>query len=120
MSHTPRFNSCFTHEAARKGLLALSMFAFVLCPTATAVAPRAKSCATLSLVNRTDRPIYVYLDGKFITCCESGMRAVVECSMLGDITGIGRFRCDTWGPRQLTLKAGEQTEWILAEQSEGP
>ncbi|RIK63304.1 MAG: hypothetical protein DCC65_16060 [Planctomycetota bacterium] len=77
-------------------------------------------CASLRLENRTDRPIYVYLDGRFITCCESGMQAVVECARQGDFIGVGRFRCETWGPRRLTLKAGVMTEWILSEETARP
>lgn len=94
--------------------LAAIVIGFSLCPAATAEAPE-HSCAALRLINRTDRPIYVYIDGHYITRCESGSKVIVECARLGSVTGTGRYRCDTWGPRQLTMAAGRVTEWVFEE-----
>lgn len=104
-----------THRISQAGALV----ALVLSSGAAARPSVDPACASLHLVNRTDRPIYVYLDGRFITCCESGTQAVVACARQGDFIGVGRFRCETWGPRRLTLRAGRMTEWILNEQSAG-
>lgn len=78
------------------------------------VRPR-RPCASLVLANRTDRPIYVYLDGRFVTRCEAMSEQVVRSFRLGNITALGRFRCDTWGPEMLTLTPDAPSRWILRE-----
>lgn len=96
--------------------LAVMLIGFSFCTAAVAEAPQSQ-CASLRLVNRTDRPIYVYLDGRYITRCESGSKVIVECARLGSIIGTGRYRCDTWGPRQLTMSAGRLTEWVFEDRA---
>lgn len=70
----------------------------------------------IKLLNKTDRPIYVYLNGKYITRCEAKRCQTLDCAHEGDVTGVGRFRCDTWGPKQLTLRDGETTRWVFRDE----
>ncbi len=79
--------------------------------------PRKKPCAALELANRTDRPIYVYIDGAFIARCNPMGVRTVECPILGNVTGLGRFRCDTWGPEPLNLQADHSTRWVFQPDS---
>lgn len=77
-----------------------------------------RSCLQIS--NRTDRPIYVYLDGRFVTRCEPHAWLTVRCAKLGNVVGTGRFRCETWGPTRLCLLAAKTTDWVFEEPREPP
>jgi len=60
----------------------------------------------VQFTNRTDCPIHVYLEGRYLGCCESygSLRAEEERS--GDLILVGRFRCDTWGPMTMRVRPG--------------
>lgn len=85
----------------------------------TAADAEKKPGPSIKLMNKTDRPIYVYLNGRFITRCEANRTQTVDCTIEGDVTGVGRFRCDTWGPEKLSLHAGETTRWEFHDESAG-
>jgi hypothetical protein len=71
----------------------------------------------IRLVNRTDRSILVYLDDKFVIRCEPHRTQTLDCATEGEVTGIGRSLCDTWGPKKLQLKNGQTSRWVFREDS---
>jgi len=71
----------------------------------------------IRLVNRTDRSILVYFDDKFVTRCDPHRTQTLDCAAEGEVTGIGRSLCDTWGPKKLELKNGRTSRWEFREDS---
>lgn len=71
----------------------------------------------IRLVNRTDRSILVYLDDKFVTRCDAHRTQTLDCAAEGEVTGIGRSLCDTWGPKKLHLRNGRISRWEFREDS---
>lgn len=98
---------------------AIAILAALVIASPTAADAEKKRGPAIKLLNKTDRPIYVYLNGKFITRCDARRSQTVDCTIEGDVTGVGRFRCDTWGPEKLSLRAGETTRWEFRDEAAG-
>ena len=60
-------------------------------------------------------PVYAYLDGKFVGCCEPFFKWTIRNTGSGDLQLLGRFRCDTWGPVSIHLEAGESATYTFTE-----
>jgi hypothetical protein len=69
----------------------------------------------LILEDRTDSPIYVYLDDVFVARCDNLQKQKVLLDRCGEVTIMGRFRCDTWGPRVIKLQPGKTTSCAFTE-----
>ncbi len=77
--------------------------------------PSQTSRSVLTLQNHTDSPVYAYLDGKFVGCCEPFLKCTIRNTGSGDLQLVGRFRCDTWGPVSIHLEAGQSATYTLTE-----
>jgi hypothetical protein len=85
----------------------------IVCPSGDGRTTRLPPCASLELANHTDRPIFVYLDGRFVARCDAAQTQVIRCNRFGTVSGVGRFRCEQWGPRPIDLVSGATTRWAF-------
>lgn len=77
--------------------------------------PRGVRNASIVVVNNTLDPICVYMDGRFIGECRPFVRQTIRSRVFGKVKLLGRLRCDTWGPDELTLAPGKSATWRLGE-----
>ena len=103
------------HSQILVTLLIVMAVVAMFCQTGSGTTRRVPPCASLELANHTDRPIYVYLDGRFIVRCDAAQTSVVRCNRFGTVSGLGRFRCEKWGPKALDLVSGQTTKWAFEE-----
>lgn len=76
--------------------------------------------STLVIENLTDCSIDVYIDGKFVGTSNPCLRATVRAGRHGEVVLVGRYRCDTWGPKTLNLQAGRTTTLVFTEMGRTP
>lgn len=62
--------------------------------------------AVVQFANQTDCPIHVYLEGRYLGCCEAFGVLRADEERTGDLILVGRFRCDRWGPTVLRIRPG--------------
>lgn len=69
--------------------------------------------ARLVIENMTVCDVAIYVDGRYSGECPAMTMLPLQTRKLGMVRLTARSRCDYWGPKVLTLAAGETVRWRI-------
>lgn len=69
--------------------------------------------ARLVIENMTACDVAIYVDGRYSGECPAMTTLPMQSYKLGVVRLSARSRCDYWGPKVLTLAAGETARWRI-------
>ena len=73
-----------------------------------------KSCALL-VENRTECPVQVYMDDRYLGICESFSSTTYHVRKTGRVQMTGKAMCDTWGPDPRNLASDREATWRITD-----